>query len=176
MTARRLCAVMPRSPTACPRVFVRPQQRGAFGSKTKGSSLPNFSGTPDAKNLAVRAFCRWQASWTIRSDAVVGFGFDRNAVEAVGVEVVVVAVWAQADRPAMTRAAATSELTSSRFNDVCIFIASSGIWGSATRFALRGLRRHARVAFRQDLGGGEGDTVLRRIRRIGDHGLRRRWV
>ena len=38
------------------------QQRGAFGSKTKGSSLPNVSRMPEAKALAVRAFCRWQAS------------------------------------------------------------------------------------------------------------------
>ena len=40
----------------------------------KGSSLPNFSGTPNSLNFAVRAFCRWHASWTIWSLATVGFG------------------------------------------------------------------------------------------------------
>ena len=40
----------------------KPQHRGALGSNTKGSSLPHRSGVPDCRNLAVRAFCRWQAS------------------------------------------------------------------------------------------------------------------
>src|SRR5262249_14950982 len=64
------------------------------------------------------------------------------------------------------RRAAARELASSRFADARIcFITSSGIWGSATRFPLRGLRRHPRVAFRQDLGCGERYAIGRGVRR-----------
>src|SRR5215510_1996896 len=38
---------------------------GLLGSNVNGSSLPHCSGMPDCRNLAVRALCRWQASWTI---------------------------------------------------------------------------------------------------------------
>ena len=37
----------------------------------KGSSLQNSSGLRVARALAMRAFCRWQASWTRRSVACV---------------------------------------------------------------------------------------------------------
>src|SRR5262245_25214824 len=43
----------------------RRYEHGLVGSNVNGSSLPHCSGMPDCRNLAVRAFCRWQASWAI---------------------------------------------------------------------------------------------------------------
>jgi hypothetical protein len=65
-----------------------------LGSNVKGSSLPNFSGTPNSLNFAVRAFCRWHASWTIWSLATVGFGLAAvvGDIGDIAVDVVVVAV------------------------------------------------------------------------------------
>jgi hypothetical protein len=48
------------------------QQGGALGSNVKGSSLPNCSGVPFCRNLALRALARWQASWIICAVAEVG--------------------------------------------------------------------------------------------------------
>src|SRR5262249_6050092 len=44
-----------------------------FGSNVNDSSLPNCSGVPLARNLANRAFVRWQASRTMCEVEVVGF-------------------------------------------------------------------------------------------------------
>ena len=70
------------------------QQGGALGSNVKGSSLPNCSGVPFCRNLALRAFDRWQASWIICGVAEDGFDFPAEvrlpADEADGVDVVVV--------------------------------------------------------------------------------------
>jgi len=67
------------------------EQPGAFGSNVKGSSLPNCSGVPFCRNLALRAFDRWQASWIICGVAEVGFGLTA-VVDVVGAVVVVVVV------------------------------------------------------------------------------------
>src|SRR5262245_17125744 len=74
----------------CARRATKLQRRGALGSKTKGSSLPHCSFMPNCWNFAVRAFCRWQASCTIWSVELVGFGPVLRAVEAVGADVVAV--------------------------------------------------------------------------------------
>jgi hypothetical protein len=59
--------------------------------RTEGFSLPNCSGVPFCRNLALRAFDRWQASWIIWSVAEVGFGLTA-VVDVVGAVVVVVVV------------------------------------------------------------------------------------
>src|SRR5262245_4371954 len=130
---------------------------------------------PNCWNLAVRAFCRWHASCTIWSVAAVGFGPVLRAVDAVGVDVVaVVAVWAHADRPAMAKAATTSELKTISFKGGSIgFIASSELGGLQPSIpSLCGLG-YSWVALGQDLRRGEGHAILRRVGGIRDHGLRR---
>src|SRR5262249_50071224 len=91
-----------------------------------GSSLPHFSGTPDCRNLAVRALCRWQASWIICGVAP-PLGFvaavdkspaDRDVV-VVGV-VVVVAVCAKADRPATANTVAATLPDSISLRGMCM--------------------------------------------------------
>ena len=84
---------------------------------------------PDAKNLAVRAFCRWHASWTIWSVAVVGFGPVLSAVDVVGVDVV--AVCANADSPAVNRLAIASGLSSVNFKNKRICCMGSSVASGA---------------------------------------------
>src|SRR5215813_6823583 len=84
---------------------------GVLGSNLNGSSLPHVSGMPVCRNLAVRALCRWQASWIICAVAL-PFGAAAALVRSpafglAAVDVVGVAVCADADRPEMASTAAT---------------------------------------------------------------------
>src|SRR5262249_38174717 len=84
------------------------------------------SGIPDCRNLAVRAFCRWQASCTIcgvdeplgAADLVVRT--PAAGAGAAAVVAAVVAVWAAADRPATANAAAATLPDSISLRGMCI--------------------------------------------------------
>src|SRR5262249_18036931 len=82
-----------------------PHQHGVLGSNVKGSSLPHCSGVPFCRNLALRAFDRWQASWIICGVADLGRAVAVVKLPAlaadVAVAVDVVAVWADAETPTM---------------------------------------------------------------------------
>src|SRR5262249_1036264 len=64
-------------------------EHGLEGSNVNGSSLPNASGTPQFRNLAVRALCRWQASCTMAAVDVPLGAVDAVVKSPVAVLVVV---------------------------------------------------------------------------------------
>src|SRR5262249_58259941 len=107
--SRRVCRRVPAAPFGF-NSSTAGYGHGTLGSKVNGSSLPHFSGTPDCRSLAVRALCRWQASWIICAVApplgAVAEVVKSPARGLVAVDVVGAVVCADADRPETASTAA----------------------------------------------------------------------